>query len=64
MEEDELDWWWFDMEECWEDLHELWTGWELRNNLMHSSWTLKGEKGLELMDGREGDGGTNWSNYP
>ena len=37
--EDNWDWWMFDIEQCWRDLLDLWTEWELRNMLMHRSWT-------------------------
>ena len=51
MEESNLDWWLFDKNECWRDLHELWTSWELRNGLMHGNWNRKGVqvKGEEMV---------------
>ena len=42
MEEDKLDWWLFDMEQCWEDLHDLWTDWELRAQPANQAESLTG----------------------
>lgn len=68
MEEDKLDWWLFDKEQCWRDLHDLRTSWELRNGLMHTSWTREGNKvgggetGFESVLGLDiGEGWTSWN---
>ena len=51
MGEDKSDWWLVDCEQCWKDLYELWYGWELRNILMHNSWTRGKVKGEEAVNG-------------
>lgn len=70
MGDGKLDWWWFDPLQCWGDLHELWEEWELRNNLMHHSWTRKaiwggeGEDGFALMHELGSEEGTDWPSFP
>ena len=58
----------FDKEQCWVDLHELWTSWELRNGLMHRSWTREGSKvgggelGFKSVPDRDiGEDWTTWT---
>ena len=67
MEGDDLDWWLFDKEQCWKDIHELWTSWEARNGLMHHSWIWKGDKvgkgGLGLEPELVWDDGEIWSSW-
>lgn len=66
MEGDESEWWMIDREQCWRDLFDLWTEWELRNMLMHNNWTWERTKvedeemGVGLGAKGEPTGGLNW----